>query len=133
VAEAVTGCGIRVYAAQRWQLEGGPQQQLRRASNVPVRSKCKRCSGNKVIEVAFFRCRIFKLNVAPLRTPAGYHCPPVKYSVASISGADNPITAPTLVGDLLGGRRCELMSVGINSGFAINRNGKESEPSIASG
>ena len=23
MAEAVTGCGIRVYAAQRWQLEGG--------------------------------------------------------------------------------------------------------------
>jgi hypothetical protein len=47
------------------------QQQLRPAANVLVRSKCKRCSGNKVIEVAFFRCRIFKLNVAPLRTPAG--------------------------------------------------------------
>ena len=50
--------------------------------------------------------------------------PPVKYSVASISGADNPITAPTLVGDLLGGRRCELMSVGINSGFAITGTAK---------
>jgi hypothetical protein len=107
------------------------QQQLSPAAHVLVRSKCKRCSGNKVIEVPFFRCRIFKLNVAPLRTPAGSSR--VKYSVASITGADNPITAPTLVGDLLRGRRCKLVSGGINRAFATNRNGKEPEPRIASG
>jgi len=58
-----------------WKIAYGrarrPKQQLRPAANVLVRSKGKRCSGNKVIEVAFLRCRIFKLNVAPLRTPAG--------------------------------------------------------------
>jgi hypothetical protein len=41
------------------------------AANILVRSKCKGCSGNKIIEEAPFRCGIFELNVAPLRTITG--------------------------------------------------------------
>jgi hypothetical protein len=41
------------------------------AANTLVRSKCKGCSDNKIIEEALFRCGIFELNVAPLRTITG--------------------------------------------------------------
>jgi hypothetical protein len=41
------------------------------AAKLLVRSKCKGRSGNKIIEEALFRCGIFELNVAPLRTIAG--------------------------------------------------------------
>jgi hypothetical protein len=41
------------------------------AANILVRSKCKGCSGDKIIEEALFRCGIFELNVAPLRPITG--------------------------------------------------------------
>ena len=40
-------------------------------ANILVRSKCKGCSGNQIIEEALFRYGIFELNVAPLRTITG--------------------------------------------------------------
>ena len=52
-------------------IKGSPRAFLTSAANVVVGSKCKRRSSDKVIEVTFFRCRIFKLNVALLRAIAG--------------------------------------------------------------